>query len=77
MRGRVAQLWNKMNILAGLSLLLSCGEQASCFKPDFLLCSPFETAAVAFLLLLRMLSEPTVFREIIFPLSTLKESSRI
>lgn len=67
-----AEVQNKINILAGLFLLLSCGEQASCFKPDFLLCSPFETAAVAFLLLLRMLSDPTVFREIIFPFSTLR-----
>lgn len=43
--------------------LLSCGEQASYFKPDFYLCSPFETAAAAFLLLLRMLSEATFFRD--------------
>lgn len=67
-----------MNILASLSLLLSCGEQAPDFKPlDFWLSSPFEKAAAAFLLLLRMLSEPTFFREIIFLLSILKECSQI
>lgn len=66
-----------MNILAGLSLLLSSGEQASCFKPDFLPHPPFETATVAFLLLVRMLLEPTDFRQIISSLSTLKESNRI
>lgn len=67
MRSRGAQLWNEMNILTALSPLLSHSEQASYFKPDFLLCSPFETAAAAFLLLLRMLSETAFFREIIFP----------
>lgn len=41
------QLWNEMNILAGLSPLLFRGEQDSYFKLDFLLCSPFETAAAA------------------------------
>lgn len=78
MRSRGAQLWNEMNILAALSPLRSHSKQASYFKPDFLLCSPFETAAAAFLLLLGMLSETAFFREIIFPpLSVLKDCSQI
>lgn len=55
-----------MNILAGLSPLLFRGELDSCFKPDFFLCSPFETAAAAFVLLPKLLSEAAFFREIIF-----------
>lgn len=66
MRSRGAQLWNKMNILAGLSLLLSCGEQASYFKSDFSLVSPFERAAAAFLLLFGMLSELTISERLFF-----------
>lgn len=68
----------KLNeLVASLSPLLFCSEQASYFKPDFLLCSPFETAAVAFLLLLRMLSEAVFFREIFSPLSIVKYCSQI
>lgn len=72
MRSRGMQLWNEQNIW-----FISFAFQASYFKPDFLLGSSFEKAAAAFLLLLGILSEPTFFREIIFPISILKECSQI